>query len=174
MRIVENVKMQLQQVLIMGIVLCAIQSCHIYSFTGAAIEGKTINVHYIDNTARNTVASYSTTFTEKLRNKIQTQTSLSQINNDNTDYDIQGTITAYDVSVAAVQGQETVSKNRLTITVEIRFINRKNEKQNFTQNFTRFADFNATQSLQQVADKLNEDITQQLVDDIFNKCFVNW
>lgn len=150
------------------------QSCNVYSFTGAAIEGKTINVHFIENKARNIVPSLAASFTEKLRQRILSQTSLSQINSDNTDYDVQGEITDYSVTVASITGTDISAKNRLTITVSIQFINRKNEKNNFSQSFSRFADFNADQNIQNVENALIATISDQLADDIFNKAFVNW
>lgn len=151
-----------------------IDSCGVYSFTGAAIEGKTINVHFIENKARNVVPSLSATFTEKLRQRILSQTSLSQINSESADYDLQGDITDYTVTVASISGTETSAKNRLTITVSIVFVNNKNEKGNFTQSFSRFADFNADQNIQSVENALIAAISDQLADDIFNKAFVNW
>jgi len=76
--------------------------------------------------------------------------------------------------VASVTGNETSAKNRLTVTVNIQFENSKNEKANFTQSFTRFADFNASQNIQSVETQLINTISEQLADDIFNKAFVNW
>lgn len=149
-------------------------SCGIYSFTGAVIEGKTINIHFIENNARNVAPSMSSIFTEKLRQRVLTQTSLAQINSESTDYDLSGQITNYDVSAAAITGDQTSSKNRLTITVNIDFENRKNEKANFTQSFTRFADFDASQNIQNVETSLINTISDQLADDVFNKAFVNW
>lgn len=155
-------------------VLFFCNACGVYSFTGAAIEGKTINVHFIENNARTVVPSLSPTFTEKLRQRILSLSSLSQINSDKADHDITGVITGYDVSVASVTGQELSSKNRLTITVAIEYKNRANEKANYAQNFSRFQDFNADQNIQNVELKLISDISDQLADDIFNKTFVNW
>ncbi|MBK8684966.1 MAG: hypothetical protein IPN26_08180 [Bacteroidetes bacterium] len=149
-------------------------ACGVYSFTGAAIEGKTINVHFIENNARIVAPSLSPTFTDKLRQRIISQTSLSQLNSDKTDYDLSGSITAYEVSVAALTGTETSAKNRLTVTVNIVFVNRINEKQGFTQSFSRFADFGSNQNVQTVEAALIEDISTQLADDIFNRAFVNW
>jgi hypothetical protein len=159
---------------ILGLLLVLFGSCGVYSFTGAAIEGKTINVHFIENNARTVVPSLSPTFTEKLRQRILSLSSLSQINSDKADHDISGVITGYDVSVASVSGQELSSKNRLTITVAIEYKNLANEKANFSQNFSRFMDFNADQNIQNVELKLISDISDQLADDIFNKTFVNW
>lgn len=149
-------------------------ACKVYSFTGAAIEGKTINIHFIENNARTVVPSLSSAFTEKLRQRVLSQSSLAQVNSEQVDYDISGEITAYDVSVAAITGNETSSKNRLTITVNIDFKNKLNEKANFNQSFSRFADFSSAQNIQTVENQLIATISDQLADDIFNKAFVNW
>lgn len=156
------------------VLLLALQGCGVYSFTGATIEGKTINIHLFENRARNVVPSLSATLTDKIRSRILSQTGLSPVNNDNADYDITGSITAYDVTVSGVQNVQVASKNRLTITVQVIFKNRLNEKANFTQSFSRFGDFDASQTLQNVESALIDDIGNQLSDDIFNKAFVNW
>jgi hypothetical protein len=161
-------------VLFLALSLAVLPGCGVYSFTGAVIEGKTINIHFIENSARNVAPSMSSVFTEKLRQRILSQTSLAQVNSEQTDYDLSGTITQYDISVASVTGNETSAKNRLTVTVNIQFENSKNEKANFTQSFTRFADFNASQNIQSVETQLINTISEQLADDIFNKAFVNW
>lgn len=161
--------------LMLGLTLmCFVTSCGVYSFTGAAIEGRTINVHFIENNARTVVPSLSATLTEKLRQRILSQSSLSQVNNDMTDYDVSGAINGYDVTVASVTGKETSLLNRLTITVSITFKNKLNEKANFVQSFSRFADFSSDQNIQNVEVKLISEISDQLADDIFNKAFVNW
>jgi len=161
--------------LILGLMLmCFVTSCGVYSFTGAAIEGRTINVHFIENNARTVVPSLSATLTEKLRQRILSQSSLSQVNNDMTDYDVSGAIIGYDVTVASVTGKETSLLNRLAITVSITFKNKLNEKANFIQSFSRFADFSSDQNIQNVEVKLISEISDQLADDIFNKAFVNW
>jgi Lipopolysaccharide-assembly len=161
--------------LILGLMLmCFVTSCGVYSFTGAAIEGRTINIHFIENNARTVVPSLSATLTEKLRQRILSQSSLSQVNNDMTDYDVSGAIIGYDVTVASVTGKETSLLNRLTITVSITFKNKLNEKANFIQSFSRFVDFSSDQNIQNVEVKLISEISDQLADDIFNKAFVNW
>jgi len=145
-----------------------------YSFTGATIEGKTLNIHLLENHSRNIVPSLSATLTDKIRSRILSQTGLSPVNTDNADYDISGAITGYDVTVTGVQNTQVATKNRLTIAVQITFKNRLNDKASFNQTFTRFSDFAATQTLQNVESSLIDDIGNQLSDDIFNKAFVNW
>ena len=148
--------------------------CKIYSFSGATIEGKNINIHMLENKAQNVVPSLAGTMTDKLRSRILSQTGLSPATKDDADYDIKGSITGYSVSVTAAQSVQVATKNRLTVTLSITFKNRLNEKANFTQTFSRFSDFNAAQTLQSVENALIEDIGNQLADDIFNKAFVNW
>jgi hypothetical protein len=161
-------------IFVFGIFSIGISSCGLYSFTGAAIEGKTINIHFIENTASQVAPSLSPTFTQKLRNRILSQSSLAQLDKETTDYDISGNITGYDITVPSITGTETSSLNRLTISVNIDFKNKLNVKANFVQSFSRFADFPTSQNLQTVESKLIADISDQLADDIFNKCFVNW
>lgn len=154
--------------------LYVLPGCGIYSFSGATIEGKNINIHQLENKALNVVPSLSATLTEKIRNRILSQTGLAPVNTDNADYDMSGAITTYAVSVTAATGAQVASKNRLTISVQVNFKNRRNDKSSFSQTFTRFADFDASQILQSVETRLIEDIGTQLADDIFNKAFVNW
>jgi len=145
-----------------------------YSFTGASIEGKTLNMHTIENRALNVVPTLAPVLTEKIRSRILSQTGLAPVNSDDADYVIKGAITAYNVTIAGVANTSTVSQNRLTISINISFTNKKNEKADFEQTFSRFADFDANQQLQAVETGLIEEIGNQLADDIFNKAFVNW
>lgn len=149
-------------------------SCGVYSFTGANIEGKNIYIHVMENHARNVVPTLSPTLTDKIRSRILSQTGLSPVTTDNADYDLSGSITSYEVTVAGVQNTQQAIKNRLTISVSVSFKNRLNDKNSFEQSFTRFSDFDASQNLQNVQAGLIEDIGNQLADDIFNKAFVNW
>lgn len=151
-----------------------LSGCGVYSFTGATIEGKNINIHVMENRAMNVVPTLTSTLTDKIRSRILSQTGLAPVTTDNADYDISGAITAYNVTVSGVQNTQQATQNRLTITVDITFKNRLNEKANFNQSFSRFADFPATSSLQSIETSLINDIGTQLADDIFNKAFVNW
>jgi hypothetical protein len=156
------------------VLVLALSGCGVYSFTGANIEGKNIYIHLFENKARNVVPSLSATLTDKIRSRILSQTGLAPVTKDNADYDISGNITGYDVTVTGAQATQVATKNRLTVSVQVVFKNRLNEKAGFTQTFSRFSDFDATQTLQNVEAALIDDIGNQLADDIFNKAFVNW
>lgn len=157
-----------------ALLILLISSCGVYSFTGANIEGKTINIHTLENRARNVVPTLSPALTNKIRSRIVSQTGLAPVNSDVADYDVKGTITQYDVTVSGVQNTQQANQNRLTISVNIEFENRLDDKLSFSQSFTRSSDFAATQTVQAAEAQLIEDIGNQLADDIFNKAFVNW
>jgi len=160
--------------LFIPLICSCLAGCGVYSFTGATIAGKTINIHVLENRARNVVPTLSATLTDKVRSRILSQTGLSPVTTDNADYDISGRIVAYEVTVTGVQNTQQATQNRLTISVEVTFANRLDEKADFTQTFSRFADFPASQTIQNVEAALINDIGTQIADDIFNKAFVNW
>ena len=154
-----------------------IDGCGVYSLTGASISGKTINIRTLENRALNVAPSLATVLTDKLRNRILSQTGLAAVNTEDADYDMKGTITSYVVSSSGVQsvnGVAQTSTNRLTVTVEVDFKNRIDDKASFKQSFSRFYDFAATQQLQSIETAAIDDIGNQIADDIFNKAFVNW
>lgn len=145
-----------------------------YSLSGASIAGKNINIHVFENRARNIVPTLPAALTEKIRSRIVSQTGLASVNIDNADYDISGVISSYEVSVTSVQNTQQATQNRLTISINVNFKNRLDEKSSFEQTFTRFADYPANQTLQTIEQTLISQIATQLADDIFNKAFVNW
>jgi hypothetical protein len=151
-------------------------SCKVnYSMSGASIapEVKTIAIKYFPKTAALGPASLSQDFTEKLKDKFLTQTNLSLVNGE-ADLTLEGSITNYVVTPQAIQANESAARNRLSITVSVKFTNLKDEKQNFESSFTRYSEYLSTQNISSVENELISDINNQLVDDIFNKSVINW
>jgi len=151
-------------------------SCKVkYSFTGADIplEAKTVSVGFFQNNAPLANPTLSQTFTESLRDIFISQTKLNLVPV-NADLQFEGSITGYDIRPVAIQANETASLNRLTITVSVQYKNSFDEKKNFDQNFTRFADYSSTEQLSSVEEGLISEINKQLVQDIFDRSFGNW
>lgn len=146
-----------------------------YSMSGASIapDVKTLAVKYFNKTATLGPATLSQEFTEKLKEKFLTQTNLSLVNG-SADLTLEGTISSYIVTPQAIQPNETAATNRLSITVNVKFTNIKDEKQNFESSFTRFSEYTSNQNLSAVEATLVSDIISQLLDDIFNKAVINW
>ncbi|MEK7256084.1 MAG: LPS assembly lipoprotein LptE, partial [Bacteroidota bacterium] len=80
----------------------------------------------------------------------------------------------FDVTAEAPKAGETIGFNRLTISVNVRFVNHKNEKANWNQQFSFFDNFDASQNLLDVQEQLVDNISRELVERIFNKAFTNW
>lgn len=153
----------------------SLSACKIYSLSGASIspDTKSVSVAYIENNAALVNPTLSQTLTESLKDRIVSQTGLQLIRN-TADLDFEGTIIDYNIKPLAIQGNEFASQNRLTISVKIKFSNNKDETKSFEQVFTRYADYPGTQNLSTVEAELIKTINTQLIDDIFNKAFVNW
>ena len=156
-------------------VVAILGGCKVYSFNGANIppEIKTVRVQFIQNDARYKDPQLSQQLTDKLRQKIVSQTKLTQVNNDNADYDISGYISQYDVSTSGISNQQ-VSSNRLTVAVSLTLLDRKTGKEPRNISASRSFDFSASLTLDQAQRQLNDDIIRNLTDEIFNQLFSNW
>lgn len=154
------------------------QGCGVkYGFTGGSIpEGmKTVSVLFFENTAPIVYPTLSQSFTEALKDRIRSQSSLSQVDNEG-DAIFEGRITGYSITPAAVEaGTDRAALNRLTITVSVKYTNNIKPEDSFEQSFTRFKDFSsANNSIQGQEESLIRDINEMLTEDIFNRAFANW
>ena len=150
-------------------------SCGIYSFTGASIpiEAKTVSVSYFTSTAANLPSSLNQTITEGLKDLFLSQTSLTLTETEG-DLSFSGEITKYHIMPMAIQANETAGENRLTISIKVMYKNSYDSKQNFESNFSRYRDFSSSENLADIETSLIEQITTEILEDVFNKAFVNW
>lgn len=155
------------------LIILVIQSCGIYSYTGAPITAKTISIDYIPNKASIINPALSPDFTDALRDKFVNETSLDLLEQ-NAELKISGAIIGYKTSAIAIQGNEEAALNRLTIVVKIKFVNTLNEEDSFEQNFTSFEQYDANRAFSSVEDDLVSILMERLAQDIFNKALVNW
>ena|SRR5215204_5883054 len=156
-------------------VMSLLSGCNVYKFNQASIpaEIKTIRVQYIENKARYNNPQLSPQLTDKLRQKIVSQTRLTQVNNENADYDVSGYISQYDVSTSGISNQQ-VSTNRLTVAVTLTLLDRKTGKEPRSISASRSFDFSASLTLPQAEQQLNDEIIRNLADEIFNQLFSDW
>jgi len=163
------------QFIVVVTAVIGLSGCGIYSFTGASIspDVKTISVKYFPNNALLVQPTLSNIFTETLRDKFTNQTNLKLVNSGG-DLSIEGEITGYAAEPVAIQGNQQAALQRLKITINVRFTNKKDEKQNFETTFSRYEDYDASKRLSEVESGLIETITDALAQEIFNKAVVNW
>ncbi|HVM87009.1 MAG TPA: LptE family protein [Puia sp.] len=149
-------------------------SCGVYSFKDVSIppDVKTIHLGYIENRARYVNPQLSPQLTDKLKQKINNQTRLTQVES-SADWDVSAYVSAYDISTASVSAQKSAT-NRLTVTVHITFRDSKDEKKNYEADVSRNFDFDANTSFSQAEPALVQQILTTMTDDIFNRLFSNW
>ena len=147
-----------------------------YSLAGIDTgEAKTISVAFFPNNASLVQPELSQKFTEALRDIFVRQTSL-ELTNRNGDLTFEGAITDYRVEPINAQASEfgAVAQNRITVVVNVIFTNKTEPKNNFENNFSRFADFDASKSLSEVESELLDQITTELAENILNQSIGNW
>lgn len=161
---------------ILCISLVLTNSCSInYSLSGASIspDVKTFSVAYIANHAANKQATLSDVFTEGIKEKFRTTAGLS-LTASNGDLQFSGSIVDYSTAYQGVTASQLAAQTRLTIAVQIKFINKTDEKQNFDKRFSAYRDFDATESLSNVEDALIAEISEEIIESIFMESAANW
>lgn len=154
-----------------------LQGCGAYSFTGADINyssTKTFQVNYFQNNAPIVEPGIARDFTQKLQDLLLNQTSLDLVNNGG-DLIFEGEITQYYTAPITATSNSTAAQNRLTITVNVRFYNTKDQLKDFEQQFSFYYDYTGTTLLSgSKLDDAVEIIFERLTQDIFNKSLANW
>lgn len=158
------------------ILAVTVNSCGYYNLTGTTgqIDAKTFQVNYFQNNAELVEPGIERTFTIKLQEIIQNQTNLS-LTNTSGDLLYEGEIVEYRISPMQATAQQTAAQNRLTITVNVRFSNKKKEADNFEKRFSFYFDYDG--STQLVGAKLTEaldTIFERITQDIFNESLAKW
>ncbi len=157
-------------VLIFGLTLAG---C--YSFKGISIPPDVTTFYVAPVVLRDPAApaDYQVQFAERLRDKVRNESRL-KYNESNPDIEFESAVTNFRVVPVAVKPGESAAINRLEVSVEVKYISNKQEKDNWTQTFKHFADFSASENLLNVQTSLLNLINTQLTEDIFNKAFTNW
>ena len=161
--------------LIITLLILGLQSCGVYSFKDVSIDYtkiKTIKIGFFDNKARYINPQLSPLLTDKVQQKIVSQTKLTRTNNDDANLQISGYISDYSVSTTAISATQATG-NRLNVGVHLivkNNVDNKTDEYDITRNF----DFSANLSLQQAETQLQDQIISTLTDEIFNHIFSNW
>ena len=157
------------------LLIILLTSCGIYSFTGASIppDARTVSVQYFPNKAATIQPNLSQVFTEKLKDAFVEQTNLT-LTEDEGDLSFSGHISKYQIKPMAIQSNETADQNRLTIAINVTFKSVIDSKANFEHIFSRYKDYNSSENISEIEETLIDEISNELVEDIFNKAVVNW
>jgi hypothetical protein len=155
--------------------LLTLSSCSVYNFTGTGkIDAKTFQVNFFQNNAEIIEPGIDRTFTLTLQDLIQNQTNLNLVKN-GADLTYEGEIIDYRISPMTATADQQASQNRLKIRVNVRFTNKKTEKDDFEKTFEFYYDYPATSQLNgSILNKALDEIFERITQDIFNESLAKW
>lgn len=155
-------------------VISGCKSCG-YSLSGINIppDVKSISVQFFQNKATLVNPQLSQYFTEQLKDKFLKETSLTLIKN-NGDFRLSGEITKYYTEPMAITANTGTAKNKFTMAVKVVFECPSHKDMNFTEEFTKFNQFDAKDNFQSVETVLSQDLSRQIIQEVFNKIALKW
>ena len=152
-------------------------SCRIsYKLNGPAINYdiyKTIDIGEFPIRAALVYPPLQSEFQNQLMDAVARQTRLQEIDG-NADCELTGEITGYTLSPQAVGENAYATETRLTISVHVKYTDNTNPANNIDQTFSAYRQFSADLLLIDVQDDLCREISEELVDLIFNATLGNW
>ena len=156
--------------------LTLVVGCGAYSFTGISISAETKNfqVNYFQNTSALIEPGIERDFTLALQDLILNQTNLGLVKS-NGDILYEGEIVEYRISPTTATASNTAAQNRLTIGVNVRFVNKNDEEADFEKRFSFFFDFEGSaQLIGSQKTTAIEEIFERITQDVVNASLANW
>lgn len=159
------------------LIILFFQSCTV-SFINTGIdytELKSFSIEQFGAKDSNAPPTSGQTFSEQLKDRVLNNTRL-EYKNEEGDVQFSGNVVGYTVTALAPQQDQTVAFQRLTIKIAINYkdLSQKDGTKDWTQTFSRFANFSSDQDLSSVETQLIQDIYDQILDDVFNRAFSGW
>jgi len=160
-----------------SIIVVLLSGCTIsYKFNGSALNYdiyKTIDISEFPIRAALVYPPLQQVFENELLDAVTRQTRLQEVDG-NSDLEMTGEITGYSLSPQSVGTDAYATETRLTITVHVKYTDSKNPANNIDQTFSAYRQFDASLMLTDVQDDLCKQISEELVDLIFNATLGNW
>ena len=160
--------------IIVVLVITTITTCGVYSPYGAATSGaQTFRVYRFEATHPLVSATSALSISESLVDRVQRQSTLKLVSTE-AELKFSGRVVDWLVQPINVQGDETASANRVTITVDVIYTNSLDESLSFQRRFNRFVDVPSSSDLFSIEDEIANEIGELLSLDIFNASLGNW
>lgn len=134
---------------------------------------KSISIADFQNRAEYVYAPLATEFNQKMKDMFIQQTRLKLVNSGG-DLDIDGEIVGYNQYNEAVDASGYSSKVKVTLTVNVRYVNNTNHEEDFEQQFSAFQTYDSSRLLTEVQDQLIAVMVKDITEQIFNATVANW
>ena len=159
------------------VLVMMLSSCSVsYKFNGASIDytkTKTIQINDFPIRSSYVWSPMGPMFNNELKDLFSRSTRLSQVKR-NGDLKIEGEITQYSQRNKSVSSEGHSAQVELTMSVNVRFTNTVNHKEDFERQFTSTKTYDSTQSLSSVQEELVTQMVKDICDQIFNATVANW
>lgn len=165
-----------KKIICLSLIAVALTGCTIkYAFNDLSIheDVKTFTIPFFPNSAAMVTPTLSATFTDMLQQKFINGTKLEMVD-DGGDLMLEGEITGYSSTPTAVTADEYATRNRLTITVRVKYTNQIEPNTNFNKSFSAYEEYDSGRMLTDAEGELIPIIVEKLVDDIFSAALSNW
>lgn len=147
-----------------------------YRFNGSNIDyskTKTIQIEEFPIRASYVWGPMAGIFNNKLKDEFASHTRLQQVKR-NGDLKIEGEISQYQQRNKSVSAEGSSAMVELTMTVNVRFTNNVKHEEDFERSFSSSKSYDSRLSLNSVQDQLVTEMTEDIVDQIFNATVANW
>ncbi|MBO7109897.1 MAG: sigma 54-interacting transcriptional regulator, partial [Prevotella sp.] len=152
-------------------------SCKVsYTFNGASIDyTKTKTIQIADFPIRSNYVwgPMASIFNNQLKDQYANHTKLTQVKR-NGDLKVEGEITRYEQRNKSVSAEGSSAQVELSMTVNVRFTNNVNHKEDFEKSFTASQSYDSNLSLNAVQEELVTQMVKDITDQIFNSTVANW
>jgi hypothetical protein len=162
--------------IIFAIFAIAAYSCGRVTFnmSGASFgNARTCQVVTFENRAEIVNPRLAAQMTDALKDKIQSSSSLRLVNS-SADVTFEGEITGYSVQSGQITAANVAARDRLTITVKVRFTNALESDKSYDKQFSRFDEYPGGESLNAHENTLVDNILKEIMEDIYNEAFAAW
>ena len=163
--------------IILSLLVGVLSACTIsYKFTGTSIDytkTKSISLDKFPIRANYVWSPMESMFYNSLSDAFARKTKLKVLKRGG-DLQLAGEIVEYSQTNKSVSSDGYSAQVQLKITVNVRFVNNVKHEEDFEQRFSATADYDSSQQLATVQEKLVQEMIDDIVDQIFNATVANW
>ena len=155
----------------------AVSSCSVsYKFNMSSIDytkTKTIQIAEFPIRSAYVWGPMASIFNNQLKDQYADHTKLSLVKR-NGDLKLEGEITKYEQRNKSVSAEGHSAQVELSMTVNVRYTNNVDHKEDFERQFTATQSYDSNLSLNSVQEELVTQMVKEITDQIFNATVANW
>lgn len=167
----------INKIAVLGVICLLVCACSVsYSLNGSSINYDKVKTLSFDKFPVRSAYVWSpmeSMFYNSLVEVYSQKTKL-KLQKRNGDLQLAGEITEYSQTNKSVAADGYSAQTQLKITVNVRFVNNSDHKQDFEKSFSSTAEYPSSQQLATVQEQLVTEMFKDIIDQIFNATVANW